>query len=99
MEINRVFGFFLEKLLISQFHTIVWKCWGNRIHGIIPNCLHKKEYTFIGSKLDFMFKLKNKQAINIRKGINTLRLRNSKIKGGWHMITVKFFESKLFMKF
>jgi hypothetical protein len=98
MEINKTFGFSLEKYLISQFHINVWRCWGNRIRDIIPNYFHKEDYIIIGSRFDFTRRLRSKRTINIKKGVNTLRLNKLKIKGDWHMVTVKFFVSKLFMK-
>jgi hypothetical protein len=92
MKINKIFGLFLEKFLILQHHTKVWRYWGNKVRGIIPNYLYKKECIIIGSKFDFILTGKNKKGvIYIRKGINTLWLKKQKIRGGWHMITAKIF--------
>jgi hypothetical protein len=81
MEINRAFGKFFENFLINQYHFNDWRSWDNRTNLVIPNYYRMKDKLIIETKFDFIFQMKKKYLFSLKKGV-------------WHMITIKFYESR-----
>jgi hypothetical protein len=96
LMMNKIFGYYLEKILITQINKY-WLQWGNRISQVIRNHKFVSVYEIIEMKFEAIFE-KDNGKILLKRGINRVLMSESQLKGGWHLITVKFFETRIFLR-
>jgi hypothetical protein len=68
---------------------------GNKIYAILGNYLILEGKEIFDSKFEIIFVKGNQRRIIISRGVNNIIKNEISISGGWHMITIKFFESRL----
>jgi hypothetical protein len=92
---NRIFGKYLEIILTLQTNKY-WRYWKNRISAIITNHIRCPEFEIIEMKFEADFLRKRK--LTLKTGINRINKKESVLIGGWHLVTVKFFETRIFLR-
>jgi hypothetical protein len=92
---NQVFGKDLETILIVQTNKY-WRFWKNRVKVIIANYVQNSEYEIFEMKL--VANVFRGRKISLKVGINRISHMKASLKGGWHLVTVKFFETRIFLR-